>query len=246
MKVVSLGRAARAARRFLQARGLDLVRYEPGTHALARRARLLHAYQVGVVLDVGANVGQYGTQLRDIGYAGRIISFEPLRDAFHQLSAVAKADGSWTSFNCGLGDVDGRTQIHVAGNSQSSSILSMLPAHLASEPASEYVASEGIEVHRLDSLFQDLGVGRDNVLLKIDTQGFEKRVLGGAEQSLRMIQTIQLEMSLVPLYEGEASFDEMYRLVQSKGFRLVSIETNFADQQTGQLLQLDGIFHREP
>ena len=237
---------ARAVRRFLQARGLDLVRYEPGTHALARRARLLRAYGVGVVLDVGANVGQYGTQLRDIGYSGRIVSFEPVRAAFRRLSAVADADGSWTALNCALGDFDGRTEIHVAGNSQSSSIFSMLPAHLVSEPASRYVASEEIEVSRLDSRFQELGIGANNVLLKIDTQGFEKRVLDGADESLKTIQTIQLEMSLVPLYDGEVLFDEMYQLIQSKGFHLVSIETNFADQQTGRLLQFDGIFHREP
>ena len=234
----------RAARRFLRKRGYDFVRYEPNTHALARLARLLRAYDIGVVLDVGANIGQYGMQLRDIGYTGRIVSFEPVRAAYRQLSEVARTDGAWTAINCALGDFDGRTEIHVAGNSQSSSVFPMLPAHLKSEPASQYVGSEEIEVRRLDSCFHDLCSDTDNVLLKIDTQGFEKRVLEGAGQSLMAIRTIQLEMSLVPLYDGEALFDEMYRLVQSKGFHIVSIESNFADKHTGQLLQFDAIFHR--
>jgi FkbM family methyltransferase len=236
--------AVRAVRRFLQKRGYDLVRYEPNTHALARRARLLRAYDVNVVLDVGANIGQYGLQLRDMGYTGRIVSFEPVGAAYRQLTEVARADGSWTAINCALGDFDGRTDIHVAGNSQSSSVFPMLPAHVQSEPASQYVASEAIEVRRLDSCFQDLCSESDRVLLKIDTQGFEKRVLEGAETSLLAIPTIQLELSLVPLYDGEALFDEMYRLVQSKGFHIVSIETSFADKHTGQLLQFDGILHR--
>lgn len=238
------GHVVRAGRRFLRKRGYDLVRYEPNTHALARRARLLRAYEIGVVLDVGANIGQYGMQLRDIGYTGGIVSFEPVRAAYRQLSEVARTDRSWTAINCALGDFDGRTKINVAGNSQSSSVFSMLPAHLKSEPASRYFGSEEIEVRRLDSGFHDLCSDNDNVLLKIDTQGFEKRVLEGAETSLRAIRTIQLEMSLVPLYEGEALFDEMYRLLQDKGFEIVSIETNFADKQSGQLLQFDGIFHR--
>jgi len=236
--------AVRAARRFLRKCGFDLVRYEPNTHALARRSRLLGAYDVDVVLDVGANVGQYARQLRDIGYRGRIVSFEPVQAAYRRLSEAARSDGAWTPINCALGDVDGRVEIHVAGNSQSSSLFAMMPAHLTSEPASQYVGSEEIEIRRLDSCFHDFCSGQDNVLLKIDTQGFEKRVLEGAETSLMAIRTIQLELSLVPLYEGEALFDEMYRLVQSKGFQLVSIETTFADKSSGQLLQFDGIFRR--
>jgi hypothetical protein len=82
------------------------------------------------------------------------------------------------------------------------------------------------------------------VYLKIDTQGFESKVIAGAEQVLSRIDTIQLEMSLVPLYEGELLFDEMCRLMMNKGYSLVSAEAGFSDETSGQLLQMDGIFHR--
>ena len=69
---------------------------------------------INVVLDVGANVGQYGTGLRNVGYTGRIVSFEPLSTEFKQLSAKATADGAWQSLNFALGDVDGSSEINVS------------------------------------------------------------------------------------------------------------------------------------
>jgi hypothetical protein len=53
-----------------------------------------------------------------------------------------------------------------------------------------------------------------------------------------------MEMSLVPLYEGELLFDEMYMLMSEKGYRLIAIEPGFLDQVTGQIFQVDGLFHR--
>ena len=80
--------------------------------------------------------------------------------------------------------------------------------------------------------------------MKIDTQGFESKVLKGAEKSLAHINTVQMEMSLVPLYDGESSFNEMCILMSKKGYTLVAIENGFSDQASGQLFQVDGIFHR--
>ena len=81
--------------------------------------------------------------------------------------------------------------------------------------------------------------------LKIDTQGFEGRVLQGADRSLAEIDTIQIEMALTPLYEGEMTFIDLCQLLLGKGYVIVGLEPGFADPRTGQLLQADGIFHRE-
>jgi FkbM family methyltransferase len=220
----------------LRNRGLDVVRYG--------RKKLLRAYAVDVVLDVGANAGQFGRQLRSIGYQGRIVSFEPLSSAYKKLLKTARADGSWEAMNCALGNTEGTSCINIAGNSYSSSILEMLPSHLVSAPNSRYLSKEEIEVKTLDSLFDSLCSPHDSVLLKIDTQGFEKRVLDGAENSLKFIDTVQLEMSLVPLYQGEALFAELYHMLSARGYQLVAVEQGFADKVTGQLLQVDGTFHR--
>jgi hypothetical protein len=120
----------------------------------------------------------------------------------------------------------------------------MLPAHTKAAPEKRYVARELIEVRTLDSIINDLCAKGDSIYLKIDTQGYESKVIKGAEESLARIGTIQLEMSLVPLYDGELLFGEMHGLLSEKGYCLVSIEAVFTDRISGQLLQVDGIYHR--
>jgi Methyltransferase FkbM domain len=126
----------------------------------------------------------------------------------------------------------------------SRSLLNMLPAHTKAAPEKRYVARELIEVRTLDSIINDLCAKGDSIYLKIDTQGYESKVIKGAEESLARIGTIQLEMSLVPLYDGELLFGEMHGLLSEKGYCLVSIEAVFTDRISGQLLQVDGIYHR--
>jgi FkbM family methyltransferase len=233
----------RAIKQWLRRAGFDLVRYDPASQPLPRRARLLTAYRIGLVFDVGANTGQYAKELRNMGYAGRIVSFEPLRSAYDELAQCATADGAWEAVNAAVGDTDGHVDIHVAGNSQSSSILEMLPRHVQSAPQSKYYATERVRIVRLDSIFHKY-YKDDHVYLKIDTQGFERWVLDGAVASLEKIDTVQLEMSLVPLYKDETLFLDMYRLLAGQGYVLVSLEQGFTDLATGQTLQVDGTFHR--
>lgn len=225
--------------------GWDVSRFTPTFNAIARKRQLFKSYDIDIVLDVGANTGQFSHQLRgDIGYSKRIVSFEPLSAAFKQLEANSSGDSQWKIFNFALGDKEETKVINIAGNSQSSSFLDMLQAHERAAPGSKYIGGEKIVIKRLDSVFDEVCSRGEQVYLKIDTQGFESRVIKGAENSLKDINTIQLEMSLVPLYEGELLFHEMSGLMIEKGYSLVSIETMLSDNNTGQLLQVDGIFHR--
>ncbi|MEE9326120.1 MAG: FkbM family methyltransferase [Cocleimonas sp.] len=229
----------------LRNKGFDISRYSSTTHPLARRKKLIETYDINLVLDVGANIGQYVKEMRsDIHYSKEIISFEPLKKEFEILNSKAAIDDKWLAYNWALGDSDEKSEINIAGNSYSSSLLSMLDSHENSAPESKYVGKETIEVRTLDKLMEELSITAKNIYLKIDTQGFESRVIKGAEQSLELINTLQLEMSLVQLYEDELSFQDMYSLLLSKGYTLVAIEPGFSDAQTGQLLQVDGIFHR--
>jgi len=232
-------------RRVCRRIGYDVVRYEPTFHPDARRRALFESFKIDTVLDVGANTGQYGKYLRNvIGYKGRIISFEPLSSAYSELRRTAIADGSWKAINNALGNKNGRIQINIAGNSLSSSALEMLPSHLKAAPESKYIGKEDIEVITLDSVFKDICSTKQSILLKIDTQGYERFVIEGATNSLPFIATIELEMSLVPLYQGEMLFNEMYEGLYRRDYRMVSIEAEFSDNRTGQVLQVDSIFHR--
>ena len=182
--------------------------------------------------------------MRDIGYKKKIVSFEPLNAAYALLSKNAKKDKLWEVHHYALGDKEESVKINVAANSMSSSLLEMLPSHIKSAPESEYMGHEDIQVKTLDSIFSIVASQTDTVYLKIDTQGFEEKVLKGAENSLKLIDAIQLEMSLKPLYRDEPLFDEMYRFMYHKGYRLIALESGFTDKKTGELLQFDGIFHR--
>jgi len=224
--------------------GYDISRFSPKSHVLARRKQLLHSYAIDVLVDVGADTGQYAQQMRDIGYRGRIVSFEPRSSAYELLQQKANADPAWRAIKCAVGSCVADKEINLAANSASSSIRGMLPSHIESAPESKYVGRELISIKPLDSMMGALCSPKDNIYLKIDTQGYESEVIKGAESSLHRINTVQLEMSLIPLYQDEMLFGEMHNLLTSKGYTLVSIEPGFSDEHSGQLLQADGIYHR--
>jgi len=232
-------------RKLLWMLGFDISRFAHTSHPLARRQRLLQYYEIDTVLDIGANSGHFARELReDIGYTHRILSFEPLSQVFKLLSENAKDDPAWDVFNYAIGDVEEKREINIAGNSLSSSLLDILPSHLESAPDSRYIGKEVVDIRTLDSIFGDLCKSARNIYMKIDTQGFENKVLKGAEKSLARIDTVQVEMSLVPLYDGELLFDAMCLLMSRRGYTLVAIENGFSAPDSGQLLQIDGIFHR--
>jgi FkbM family methyltransferase len=199
---------------------------------------------IDVVFDVGANEGQFAGGLRRNGYKGKIVSFEPVRQSYEKLVAHAEGDRAWQTVNSALGSFDGNAVINVSASTASSSMLDILPRHLESAPGSEYVRQEEISVRKLDSIIDTYLAKEERLYLKVDTQGFEKHVIDGAENSLERIRGIQLEMSLVPLYEGETLIGEMIGLLSRKQFGLLSLEPVWRAAGTHELLQVDGIFFR--
>ncbi|WP_169315739.1 FkbM family methyltransferase [Haliscomenobacter hydrossis] len=204
--------------------------------------KIISTNHIDVVFDVGANIGQYARKMRAYGYNKKIISFEPLHSAFEQLKIVAAKDNNWILNNYALGDEDVKSVINISDNSYSSSILNILPTHLDSAPQSKYIAKEEIEIKKIDTIFDSFCNNGDNVMVKIDTQGYEKNVIDGATASLDKIKVIQLEMSILPLYENEMLYMDMINYLDKQGFQLFSLENGFSDENTGQLLQVDGIF----
>lgn len=235
----------RAVQRLLRGLGLEVKRYLPSRTEAAQIARLLRTHQITLVFDVGANTGQYGQFLRDAGYIGQIVSFEPLKSAHENLVASAKADAKWIiAPRMALGDTQGEVALNVAGNSASSSLLPMSDAHLEVAPFAAYSSRESVPLARLDGISEPYLGEHQGAFLKVDTQGYEDRVLSGAKGILHRIRGIQLELSLVRLYEGQCLFEEMYQTVRDLGFELHAIFPEFYDQASGRLLQFDGVFFR--
>lgn len=211
---------------------------------LLRRTKILKHHSIDLLFDVGANAGQYGELSRMMGYKGQIVSFEPVHDAFQRLEKAAAKDPKWQINRYALGDVAGTSTINIAGNSFSSSILNMESIHEEGSPESKYVGTQEIEIKTLNDVFHSFYQKGNKVLLKIDTQGYEKNVLEGSDAVLDKIDLIQLEMSLVQLYENEPLYQEIIQYLDERGFTLISLENGFGNAQTGQLLQVDGIFQR--
>jgi FkbM family methyltransferase len=224
--------------------GYDIVKYKTSWPPHIVLDHLI-MNNIQTVLDVGANTGQYSEGLRKAGFKGRIISFEPASQAYHDLKMIAQWDKNWQTFNFALGESDGFSSIHISRHSPSSSILPMTSLHLDASPGSEYTNDEKIEVKTLDSIYDSLGIKDENVFLKVDTQGYEKKVLNGALGSLSFIRGIQLELSAYELYEGEEIYYSICRFVEEKNFRLVRIIPGFAHKGTHEMLQFDALFFRK-
>jgi FkbM family methyltransferase len=211
---------------------------------LEQRRYALHRFSVDCVVDVGANVGQYATDLRRHGYRGRIISVEPLRDACKALSMAAAADPAWECLNCALGREDGSVDIHRTANSVSSSIMSVTSESTTSCVGTAEVGVEQTRLRTLDSLLSEHGRGARNLFIKIDTQGYELEVLLGALESLKSTVALEVELSFVELYRGQPLFFDVAKHLYEQGFVLVWIERGF-QRADHTMLQADGLFVRK-
>jgi FkbM family methyltransferase len=229
-----------AVRSTLHKRNLDLVK-DPFPRRIAAS---LAFFDIDTVIDVGANVGQYGASLRASGFSGRIVSCEPLSDAVARLQRRAAKDPRWTAIRTAVGAEPGTLEINVSANSYSSSVLPMTSAHTGAAPGSEYVGAEQVDVTTIAALVEAEGIDPARTWLKIDTQGYEAQVLAGAGALLGSFAAVQLELSFVPLYEGQELFDDVVARLTGAGLTMFGLDAGFSDPRTGRTLQCDGVFVR--
>ena len=226
--------------------GVEVSLYTFTSNEHARLSNLLEVLNVDLVLDVGANEGQSGVFFRKtIGYRGQILSFEPLQDAFLELERKSQNDSAWSVFNFGLGNEEKKVEINVSGNSQSSSILAINKIHEHAAPGSKYQKREVISLKPINSCLP-FEHRKNNIFLKIDTQGFELEVLKGCGDIMNNVKLCMLEMSTVELYENGPILPEIIHFMYENGFVLSGVKSGLSNPETGQLLQCDGLFMRNP
>lgn len=233
---------SQTAKNLLRQQGKRIVDYPSGEHKKIKD--LLDLHKIDLVLDVGANEGQYALYLRTIGYKGAIISFEPLNGVFDTLQAKASKDPLWTCFQLALGNVEETAFINVSENSQSSSLLEVKHFEYGERAGMNSINQQQVTVKKLDTIFSEVTKGYSNIYLKLDVQGFEKNVFDGAQESLKTITGVQFEMALEELYKGEFLFIEMIEYLKSRNFHLCAFKNGFHNVQTGKLYEADGIFYK--
>lgn len=196
--------------------------------------------EIDVVIDVGANIGQFGESLRSDGYRGRIVSFEPVESVFQTLLKKAAADGNWEAHHCGLGAAPGEAVINVAELTVFSSLLPSTSAAALHDSRTAIEHTETIHISILDQVASGLS---GNILLKIDTQGYEKQVIEGGRQTISRVKGILMELPIIHVYEGEWQFHEAIRFMAEAGFIPAQIQpVGYHGKDTVSLIEVDCLF----
>lgn len=210
-------------RRLLNRAGYDIVHRQYANTDLAEHLRNVIAhYHIDCVLDVGANVGQYGQMLRGIGYGGYIVSFEPVRSVFKELTKAAAGDTKWAVHPLALGATSEQRFINVFRDSVFSSFRQPSDYSKGVWEALSDVRAEEVTVVALDDVFQRIktATGAGHFLLKLDTQGFDAEVFRGATESLAHIRALQSELSLIPVYDQVEPPYETLKEFHSAGYEI--------------------------
>lgn len=211
----------------------------PTTSPIQSLVNLIEHDQSMTLIDVGANVGQFGVDMRNSGFKGPILSYEPVKSIYYNLGKTIINSQPWEIINSGLGSSNQRLKINVSNNSGlSSSILFIADSHIAAFPDSYTVNVEEIQICTLDDEIDRLQLDPARIVLKIDAQGFESEILQGGKRSIPLIPHLLLEISLIQLYEGEKTFFEMVVLLDKLGHQVIDIHRG-TQIKSGQLLQVD-------
>lgn len=226
--------------------GVHVARRSARNDPSLRRALVLDWLGVDLLFDVGANVGQYGGEVRQSGYRGEIVSFEPQSGPFAELSRAAAGDPRWTVLNLGLGASRGEAEINLSPQSGASSLLPMGQRHLEMHPETSYVGTEKIRIEALDEQAAQYLEPSSVVGLKLDVQGYEDEVLAGGRQVLERAVFVECEMLLEGLYEGQAKPNELISRFYESGLRLAGTELGYVDPQRGTVAWIDTLFIRPP
>jgi FkbM family methyltransferase len=235
------------ARTLLRERGLEMGRANPDCPPYSfLQLVVFPTLGINCVFDVGASRGEFGQHLRDYGYRGRIVSFEPASENYEVLSARAKQDPLWITYRFALGDQAETRELNVTRGSFWPSFLPPSAYGLQEYyDEIEVVTREPVEVRTMTSVFEEStrGIAVPRVYLKLDTQGYDRQVLQGAEQFLDRVPVLQTELSFQQEYEGMTPAPEMIAFLEQRGYALSAIFKVFRDSQL-VLSEADGIFVR--
>ena len=210
--------------------------YKPEDHWLVKSG-------IKTILDVGAHTGEFAQRIRAILPDADLVCFEPLREPFLALSQRFVGQANFLAVRCALGEKAAQREIHHNEYAPSSSMLPMTELHKRSFTFAVEEEAEIIEVRRLSDVARELDL-RDPLLLKLDVQGFEDKVIMGGEDVVARAKIIIIEVSFRPLFEGGPLFDDVYQILKTRGFIYNGNFDQLLSPKDGSPLQADAIFCR--
>lgn len=208
---------------------------------------VLRQLKVNCVLDVGANVGQYGLMLRRLGYKGHIVSFEPGPETFEKLRATAESDPQWSVYPLALGRTNDSADFHITSMSEFSSFL--LPdvnTKLGAFDGAHVSRTEKVVVRRLDAVLDSVSrhVEDQRYFLKMDTQGYDLEVFAGAGEKVNQLVGLQSEIGVVPYYEKMPRLLEAIGVYEASGFEICGLFPVSRQSRTLRVNEFDCIMVR--
>ena len=217
---------------------------QPAAHSCIRSLLALH--RIDLLLDVGANQGQFAQLARQLGYEGEIVSFEPLDKHRATLRQAAEKDHRWRFFPCALGKTESELDLHVFRDDTFSSLQPLNALGRSRfHGLVEETHRERVQIHTLDNLWPELaGTAPRRVLLKIDTQGHDLSVLEGASAVLPHTHAVLTEAPLQPIYSGAPAFSEITTWLQSRGFAISGLFPISHRPEDLSLIEMDCCFTR--
>ena len=208
-----------------------------GSH-LSRIKKFIDLLNTNLVLDIGANKGQFARSIRKTGYNGKILSFEPLKEVYDELTINSFKDKKWEVYpRRAVGNSNSEITINVSKNFASSSVLNILDEHVNSASDSKYINSYLVKQIKLDDI--ELDKNFTSIFLKIDVQGYELDVLKGAEELLDRVSLIKVEVSYTQLYENSTNWRTLIDFLNTKDFEIWDVENGFRNPKNLRLLQSD-------
>jgi FkbM family methyltransferase len=197
--------------------------------------------KIDTVLDIGANIGLFSKTMRFLLPDAQIYAFEPLPDCFEQMTQRMKDDKKHTGFNCGLGEKEEELLIRENTHKPSSSFLELGDKHKTAFQFATETGKLRVPIKRLDDIADSMDFGK-SILIKVDVQGFEDKVLRGGIKTFEKAQLLIMELSYQELYKGQPLFNEIYQELVSLGFQFCGTLAQMPDPQSQILLDADCIF----
>ncbi len=205
---------------------------------------MLQRLQPALVVDIGANRGQFTLATRQACPAARVLAFEPLPQPAKVFRKLFADDDKVRLFSVAVGSEPGEATIHVSARDDSSSLLPITVTQNALFPGTAEASTQIVQVVRLEACLDSVELCGP-ALLKLDVQGFELTALQGCESLLDGFSWVYTECSFVELYEGQALADEVIAWLRERGLSLCGV-FNMAYDKWGKAIQADFLFERAP
>ncbi len=169
-----------------------------------------------VLLDVGANVGEWSREAFKINPTSTIYAFEPNPRSFKQLSTIP----CLKAYPFAIGSEAGQTKLYLRKDQPTSPLASLNKEAIIR--LNREVEEIEVPVMTLDD-FIDQEKLQEIHLLKIDVEGYEYEVLKGCQQSIQtgIIQTIQFEFNEMNVFTRTFFRDFQKLLSNFKFYRLL-------------------------